>query len=66
MKIQYVGPFKKVDVSLANGAWLRLEKDEVVDVPNSVASSLLEQVSNWRNADADAVDDHTNTSEDDN
>lgn len=45
MKLKYVGPISPVDVPAA--ALLNVATGDVVDVPDELGVSLLEQADNW-------------------
>lgn len=51
-KIRYVGPFPSVYFDSPKHGGFTVEKDAVVDVPDSeLVASLLEQPSNWQPVD---------------
>ena len=50
MKIKYVGPFDVVVVPLPYGGEATCERMHLVEVPDSLGESLLEQESNWQPA----------------
>jgi hypothetical protein len=50
-RIVYVGPHRDgVEISLPFGGYLNCEQNKPVDVPDSLAPSLLEQDTNWQPA----------------
>jgi hypothetical protein len=52
MKIKYVGPFDEVLVPLPFGGEVTCKRMHLVEVPDALGESLLEQEANWHPAPA--------------
>ncbi len=52
MKVQYVGPFDRVEVNACASndveRWVECKNGEVVEVDDARGTSLLEQPDNWQ------------------
>ena len=73
MQVRYIGPFDAVELEAADKAWIEVRHGETVDLPDDLATSLLEQPANWEavsggarkraettpNPDADQAEDTT-------
>ena len=48
MKIMYCGDHDEVEVPLKLGGFITAKKNQLVNFPDSLAKSLLEQKKNWK------------------